>query len=80
MKHDPTETRNRKANIDTSPEGRRVRLISMGDDPCGIEPGTEGTARLWNNAIPYGSTLSVNWDNGRTLALLEGIDEWEWLP
>lgn len=54
------------------PEGTRIRLIAMNNDPSAIEPGTEGTVTGGNGAQMY-----VDWDNGRTLMLLPGEDVWQ---
>lgn len=53
-------------------EGTRIRLISMPDDPDPIPYGTLGTVIGGN-----GAQLSVKWDNGRSLHLLVGIDDYE---
>jgi hypothetical protein len=50
---------------------KRVRLIKM-NDPNPIESGTEGT--IYNIGF---DTLNVKWDNGRTLGLVIGEDEYE---
>lgn len=55
------------------PIGSRIRLISMPDDPDPIPPGTCGTVDYYSN----GAQLTVKWDNGRSLRLLVGIDEYE---
>ena len=52
--------------------GKRVELISMKDDPRPIEKGTQGTIyHVGNNVI------NVNWDNGRNLGLIVGLDEYK---
>lgn len=48
------------------PVGVRVRLISMGDDPNPIPEGTEGTVTYVDDLGQVG----VNWDNGRSLAMI----------
>lgn len=53
-------------------EGMRVRLVSMVDDPNPITAGTEGTIRLVDDA----GIIHVNWDNGRTLGLIPGVDDY----
>ena len=50
---------------------KRVRLIRM-NDPNPIESGTEGT--IYNIGFDI---LNVKWDNGRTLGLVVGEDEYE---
>jgi len=54
-------------------EGMRIRLISMVDDPNPVSPGTEGTIRL----IDGMGIIHVNWDNGRMIGLIPGIDKYE---
>lgn len=51
--------------------GQRVKLISMSDiNP--IDEGTEGTVRFVDDA----GQIHVDWDNGRSLALIPGKDKW----
>lgn len=50
--------------------GDRVRLIRM-DDPQAPEPGTEGTVRLVDGI----GDIHVAWDNGSSLALIPGEDQ-----
>lgn len=50
---------------------KRVRLIKM-NDPFPIEVGTEGT--IYHIGFDI---LNVKWDNGRTLGLVIGEDEYE---
>jgi hypothetical protein len=50
---------------------KRVRLIKM-NDPHPIESGTEGT--IYNIGFDI---INVKWDNGRTLGLVVGEDEYE---
>lgn len=51
----------------------RVRLICMNEDPNPVPAGTEGVIDRVDDAMQ----LHVNWDNGRTLALIPGVDEYE---
>ena len=53
--------------------GKRVRLISMSDDPDPIKPGTEGLVE----SIDDLGHLQVNWDNGRKLSLIVNIDTFD---
>ena len=52
------------------PAGTRIRLIRMADD---IAPGTTGTVAIIDDA----GNIHMKWDNGRSLALIEGADEFE---
>lgn len=54
------------------PEGTRIMLVSMHDDPDALVPGIRGTVTGGNGAQMY-----VDWDNGRSLMLLPGVDQWE---
>lgn len=53
--------------------GKRVRLILMKDDPNPVPPGTEGVIDTVDD-LPQ---LHVKWDNGRNLAIIPGVDEYE---
>ena len=59
--------------------GDTIRLINMPDDPNPIEPGTVGVVK----EVSYGGPafnedyLTVNWENGRRLKLIVGLDEFE---
>lgn len=57
-------------------EGMRIRMVSMVDDPNPIEPGTEGTIRLVDGM----GVIHVQWDNGRTLGVIPGIDHYQLIP
>ena len=52
------------------PKGCRVELVSMGDDPRGILPGTKGTVVVVDDI----GTIHVKWDNGRSLGVCYGED------
>ena len=52
------------------PPGTRLELISMGKDPDPVPPGTRGTVERVNS---YGD-IEMSWDNGRTLSLIPGED------
>lgn len=51
------------------PVGTRIQLDFM-DDPQAISHGTKGTVRLVDDA----AQIHVNWDNGRSLAVIPGED------
>ena len=53
------------------PEGTRIELVRMHDDPQPVEPGTRGTVISVDDA----GTIHMHWDNGRSLGLVPGVDE-----
>ena len=52
--------------------GKRIRLIEMFDDPFPIDPGSEGTIM----GVGY-DCLTVKWDSGRILGVIDGVDKFE---
>ena len=52
--------------------GKRIKLIEMVEDPHPIPSGTMGT--ITNVG---GGVISVKWDNGRYLGVVEGVDKYE---
>jgi len=52
--------------------GKRIRLIKMENDPRPVEPGTMGTIKHVG-----GGVYNVDWDNGRTLGVVKGEDQFE---
>jgi hypothetical protein len=48
----------------------------MGDDPHPIPPGTTGTVRIVDDM----GTVHCNFDNGRRLGLIPGVDKFCILP
>ena len=58
------------------PAGTRIELIHM-DDPYGPnEAGTQGTVEGVDDA----GTLHMRWDNGRTLGIVPGEDQFKVIP
>lgn len=53
------------------PQGTRIRLIGMDDPYAPIPPGTEGTVNLVDDI----GTLHCSFDNGRTLGVIPGEDQ-----
>lgn len=58
----------------------RIRLISTDDPYTRLKAGDEGT--VTNKSVDFwGATvLSVAWDCGSTLSLIEGLDSYEEIP
>lgn len=54
------------------PEGTRIMLVEMPNDPCPIEFGKFGTVTGGNK-----DQIWVKWDDGRSLHLLVGVDRYE---
>lgn len=52
------------------PPGTRLELISMGDDPRPVPPGTRGTVQYVDDLGQVG----VVWDNGSSLSLIPNVD------
>lgn len=58
--------------------GDRIRLINMSNDPNPIESDATGTVKEVNSVQMFGEDhLIIDWDNGRSLGLLVGEDEFE---
>jgi len=55
------------------PAGTRIRLIQMDDAFAPVPPGTTGSVAIIDDA----GNIHMNWENGRSLALIEGADEFE---
>tara|TARA_R110000772_G_scaffold20466_5_gene56915 strand:- start:75890 stop:76144 length:255 start_codon:yes stop_codon:yes gene_type:complete len=54
-------------------KGDRVICIDMEGDPDPVPSGTEGTVKHVDDA----GQIHMNWDNGRTLALIPGVDKYK---
>jgi hypothetical protein len=51
--------------------GKRIMLVEMFDDPNPIPSGTMGTIRHVG-----GGVINVDWDCGRSLGVVEGVDRY----
>ncbi len=59
----------------TVQKGDRIRLLHMPDDPDPIMVGSTGT--VTNVTTGPLAQVSVDWDNGRSLSLVPGMDQFE---
>ena len=55
--------------------GDRIRLLHMPDDPDPISAGSTG--RVVGVTDGPLAQISVDWDNGRSLNLVPGVDQFE---
>lgn len=55
------------------PVGTRIELICMDDPYTPIESGMKGTVNIIDDA----GTLHMKWDNGRTLGIVPGEDQFK---
>ena len=53
--------------------GTRVECIHMDDPYSPIDPGTKGTVEMVDDM----GTIHMKWDNGRTLGLVPGEDQFK---
>lgn len=53
------------------PPGTRLELKEMDDPYAPVQPGTRGTVA----AVDDMGTIHMKWDNGRTLGVVPGVDQ-----
>ena len=53
------------------PEGTRIQLIHMSNDPKPVPDNTLGTVKFIDDM----GTIHMNWDNGRSLGLIPERDD-----
>ncbi|BAE81859.1 DUF4314 domain-containing protein [Desulfitobacterium hafniense] len=58
------------------PPGTRIRLIEMQDPYAPVPPGTEGEVDFIDDA----AQIHMKWSNGRSLALIPGVDRFTVIP
>jgi hypothetical protein len=58
---------------ETYPQGTRIELINMDDPYAPVPAGTKGTVEYVDDM----GQIGMKWDNGRTLALIPEVDEFE---
>ena len=57
--------------------GKRIKLLSMPNDPDPIPIGSEGLVEMVGSEFDNTTQIVVKWDNGRSLILLGGLDEFQ---
>ena len=55
------------------PEGTLIRLNRMDDPYAPVPPGTIGEVQM----VDDGGNMHMKWQNGRTLSLIEGVDDFQ---
>jgi hypothetical protein len=55
------------------PEGTLIRLNRMDDPYAPVPPGTIGEVQM----VDDGGNIHMKWQNGRTLSLIEGVDDFQ---
>lgn len=58
------------------PAGTLIRLIRMNDPFAPVPPGTVGEIAFIDDA----GNLHMRWRNGRSLSLIEGVDDFTVIP
>jgi hypothetical protein len=73
MKHNPEWVKFMREQYSS---GTRLRLIEMIDPYAPVPPGTEGSIAHIDDQCQ----IHMKWDNGRTLALIPGVDRFSIIP
>ena len=62
-----------KALRERYPKGPHIRLNRMADNIAPVPPGTIGEVQM----VDDGGNIHMVWQNGRTLSLIEGVDDFQ---
>ena len=62
-----------KALRERYPKGTHIRLNHMDDPYAPVPPGTNGEVQM----VDDGGNIHMVWQNGRTLSLIDGVDDFE---
>ncbi len=62
-----------KALRERYPAGTIIRLKHMNDPFTPVPPGTIGEVQM----VDDGGNIHMKWQNGRTLSLIDGVDDFE---
>lgn len=60
--------------------GDRIELVRTSDEYTLLRPGSTGFVERVTRHPSGPSVVSVKWDDGSGLMLLEGVDEWRVIP
>lgn len=55
--------------------GQRIECVQMGEDPCPIRSGSQGTVTLVQE-VASEIHIHVAWDDGRSLNLVPSVDRY----
>lgn len=55
--------------------GRRIEIVSCNDKYTNLVPGSQGKL----TAIDSNGTVFADWDDGSTLGLIPGVDQWKYI-
>lgn len=64
--------------MDRTNAGRRIELVSTNDPYTQLKTGSQGTVK-WERFDGFSNTVSVEWDDGSSLSLVDGEDRYRYL-